>query len=325
MPSILSPSRPAAAALQHAAVTPVRGAPVPVTAEALTDGWVPLMPVGEIVAADGRTWRLEDPEAVVRASEQELSHALVDYDHGADKPGASSEAAGWIRALSAAQVPGFVAALIEWTDAGRAALEAKRWRFISPTFYHDASGRVLRVARAALTNRPAIRTLPALADEGKDPMPDTETETESATESAPALAEALAELASLKGELAVAAELVTKASAERDLALAEVAALKGRIETAEREAVLAEGRRQGKIVPALDGFLAGLSLDQLKQFLATTPVLVTAAREMSAPKAGSAGVTSAEIAEAAQAEIAKATAEGRHLSAADAVRRIVKE
>ena len=86
------------------------------------DGWIKLMPVGNIVARDGRKWRLADAAAVVARS---LDYALggdlpIDYDHQIDHAKANGQpapAAGWMREISA-RADG-IWARVEWTDRAR--------------------------------------------------------------------------------------------------------------------------------------------------------------------------------------------------------------
>jgi phage I-like protein len=94
----------------------------------------------------------------------------VDYDHNTDKAGPTgSEAAAWITNLdvdSTGQVWGDV----EWTPDGQKAVEEKRYLFVSPTFGEakDEQGKPLGPAllRAALTNNPFLRSMPAITLEG---------------------------------------------------------------------------------------------------------------------------------------------------------------
>ncbi len=129
--------------------------------------WVQLMPVGEILARDGRRWRLVDAEAVVAASlEYAGSTDLVfDYNHQTDR-GGEAPAAGWIREL-AARADG-IWGRVEWTSRAMKRLRAREYRYVSPTFAFTSGGRVRAILRAALTNNPAL-DLPALAATG-EPM-----------------------------------------------------------------------------------------------------------------------------------------------------------
>ncbi len=131
--------------------------------------WVQLMPAGELVARDGRRWRLDDAAAVVAAS---LEHAgetdlVFDYNHQTDR-GGEAPAAGWIKEL-AARADG-IWGRVEWTRRAAKRIRSREFRYVSPTFAHSRAGRVRVILRAALTNNPAL-DLPALADTG-EPMHD---------------------------------------------------------------------------------------------------------------------------------------------------------
>ena len=124
-----------------------------------------LLPAGRIEARDGRKWHNPDPADVVRrtlarAGETEL---VVDYEHQTDLAagnGQAAPAAGWITDVTA--TADGIRATIRWTEKALAHIQAKEYRYLSPTFVHDKSGRVQVILRAALTNSPAL-DLPALA------------------------------------------------------------------------------------------------------------------------------------------------------------------
>jgi len=89
----------------------------------------------------------------------------IDLDHSTDK-GGSSEAAAWIVGLQ--RDGNDVYADVEWTPVGESAVREKRYLYISPTFkadLHDEQGRSLGPAllRAALTNNPFLRQMPAVS------------------------------------------------------------------------------------------------------------------------------------------------------------------
>ncbi len=134
--------------------------------------WVKLLPAGKFSADDGRAWNLGAPEDVVRLSTASGIDLPVDYHHHsitAQTAGHKAVAAGWIKALAAR--PDGIHARIEWTPAAAEHLRDREYRFISPTFFHDAGGEVLKIISAALTNVPALPQLPALAErKDMDPL-----------------------------------------------------------------------------------------------------------------------------------------------------------
>lgn len=137
----------------------------------LVDGkapeWITLVPAGVFSLVDGRgPFRNFDPEAIISASIARAGKTELpgDYDHHMDLPpsaGVKGLASGWIKELKAEG--GAVRARVKWTSAGRAHLEAGEYRYVSPRFAQDADGNVLFLVRFALTNKPAIVDLPAIA------------------------------------------------------------------------------------------------------------------------------------------------------------------
>ena len=132
--------------------------------------WVQLMPGGELNARDGRRWKLTDAAAVVEASRRRAgaTDLVFDYGHQTDyarENGQPAPAAGWIKELQA-RADG-IWGRVEWTERAAAAIKAREFRYVSPTFGHTRAGVVTEVVRAALTNNPAL-DLPALAQRRKN-------------------------------------------------------------------------------------------------------------------------------------------------------------
>lgn len=138
----------------------------------LPDGLnVQLLPDGSFAARDGRpasmtkgaltAWCLDaDIAAPVVADAQARETPLViDYEHqtlNSRQNGKPAPAAGWIDAVTYLPGRGLFAA-VTWTERARAYIEAGEYRFISPVFSFDAAtGAVLRMISAALTNTPAL-------------------------------------------------------------------------------------------------------------------------------------------------------------------------
>lgn len=143
---------------------------------ALTDaGQLPteieLMPTGDfrLVDASGAQKHAQlsvtDGAALVERSMASAPGGMlpIDFDHGLDGQGTKSgSAAGWITGL---EIKGNrVTASVDWTTLGAEALRGKTYRFISPTFYaRPGTGEVHRIARAGLTNTPALPMLKQIA------------------------------------------------------------------------------------------------------------------------------------------------------------------
>lgn len=131
--------------------------------------WVHLLPEGDVTGRDGRRFSVKNPRAIIDLS---MCHAVrgqlpVDYNHGTDhalKNGTDAPAAGWIVALEAR--PSGIWGRVQWTPQGRARVEAREYRFISPVLMHTPAGEVTVLLRAALTNTPNLVQLTALNTAG---------------------------------------------------------------------------------------------------------------------------------------------------------------
>lgn len=80
---------------------------------------------------------------------------MIDYDHAAVRaPGVAGKAiaAGWVRDLKVEEDG--IWADVDWTATAAAHLEAREYRYASPYFEHDKTGRITRLINAALTNTP---------------------------------------------------------------------------------------------------------------------------------------------------------------------------
>lgn len=89
---------------------------------------------------------------------------MLDYDHaslgtGID-PALSGKAAGWFNIE--VRNGELWAVNVRWTPPAAEALRRKEWRFMSPAFGTDDSGRVASLLNVALTNLPATRKLEPL-------------------------------------------------------------------------------------------------------------------------------------------------------------------
>ncbi len=134
--------------------------------------WVQLFPAGQMRARDGRRWKLDDPEAVIRQFQARRVDLPVDYEHQADSPMALANgpvpAAGWIRELRADGEG--LWGRVEWTDTARKMIEAREYRYISPSFLAERkTGKIVRLKGAGLVHRPALH-LKALASQQENEM-----------------------------------------------------------------------------------------------------------------------------------------------------------
>lgn len=135
--------------------------------QAMPEGEAPerlaVIPAGTIIGVDGRTFINSDPDAVVRAFRDGGRDLPIDVEHATHIKGPAGEpapAVGWMTDLTVEN--GVIVATVAWNSQGRALVGDKAYRFISPAFTHDASGRVIALRSLGLTNEPNFLQLPAL-------------------------------------------------------------------------------------------------------------------------------------------------------------------
>lgn len=134
---------------------------------------VRLLPAGQSRARDGRPWDapywLIDAaiaEGVIRRAVSRADNFVIDYEHQtllADQNGQPAPAAGWFKTV-AWHEDGLYAVDVEWTPRAAQMLANREYRYLSPVFRYDpATGEVLELLHAALTNHPALDGLTDLA------------------------------------------------------------------------------------------------------------------------------------------------------------------
>ena len=120
---------------------------------------IQLLPAGDYVAGrDGRRWTKRSAESIAQKSNEYLPQHIIDENHATDlraPRGESAPAMGWFTNVRAEE-DGSVWADAVWTARGKAALENQEYRYISPVFECDASGEIIKIMRAALTNSPNL-------------------------------------------------------------------------------------------------------------------------------------------------------------------------
>jgi phage I-like protein len=126
--------------------------------------WVTVFPsLGEIKTRDGRAYTV-DAAALIARFEQDGVDLPVDVNHtthhGA-KDGKPSPAVGWVKALRVDG--GALKARIEWLAEGAKLLAERRYKFISPDFFHTAAGATTWLRSLALVTAPALANQAALA------------------------------------------------------------------------------------------------------------------------------------------------------------------
>lgn len=132
--------------------------------------WIHLLPAADapVTTRDGRgPYRIASLQSVLADSLADFDRLPLDENHATDiaaPQGQSAPARGWITALEA-RANG-IWGRVEWTPAGRELIETHAYRYISPVIGHSADGTIRRILRASLVNKPNLRGLTALHQEG---------------------------------------------------------------------------------------------------------------------------------------------------------------
>jgi len=120
---------------------------------------IQLLPLGpDVVGRDGRRWTMPNPAEVVERTQNRGVVPPIDVNHSTDllaPQGLESPAFGWIEGL-VLQADG-IWGRVTWTDEGRALVEKKSYRYISPVFSVLPPDEIGAIFSAALTNRPNLR------------------------------------------------------------------------------------------------------------------------------------------------------------------------
>ena len=129
--------------------------------------WVHLFPNGVMTGRDGRTFNLADPQSIVQAFEAGNIDLPIDYEHQLDKREKQASgpipAAGWIKELKV-KADGLWGR-VEWTAQASELLGAKAYRYLSPSFLYQKTGKVItKLKGAGLVHNPNLQ-LTALASQ----------------------------------------------------------------------------------------------------------------------------------------------------------------
>ena len=212
-------------------------------------------------------------------SENGADRLPFDVQHQMLSPGAHPEsyrALGWF-VPTISESGALMASDIEWTEAGRQALENREFRFFSPAItFNPETRRLTSLINVALTNLPATKNQEPLVLDGADltnspqePQMQVLLDKLGAADEA----SAVAKLSELEARLSsVDDELIT--------AQAELAALEVKRVNEAKASKIAELSASGKLPPAQREFAESLELEQLEKFAAT----LSAATVVTAPK-----------------------------------------
>lgn len=131
--------------------------------------WIHLLPTanGEISTGDKRgPYSIRDAQRVIALSMANNARLPIDENHSTDLAaplGNPAPARGWIVALEA-RADG-IWGQVEWNTTGRALLQERAYRGISPVIMHDPKKQIIQILRASLVNKPNLRGLTALNQE----------------------------------------------------------------------------------------------------------------------------------------------------------------
>lgn len=281
--------------------------------------WIQLLPAGPaITGADGRSWTLPDPAALLTEFIARNKPLVVDWEHASEHrapQGLDAPAAGWIDRLEARN--GAIWGHVEWTPKAAQQIAAREYRFLSPVFtYAKADSRIVALVSAGLTNQPNLNLTALNREEPPMPFP-------TAVCSALALPAGADEAAVLAAIAALASETATNrqqpdldkfvprpdydaalnraSNAEQKLADIALAQLNQQIEAALNTALAA-----GQICPAtVEFYRAGCQkeggLAAFNQFLKTAPPVLGAKPDLAGKPPAAA--TDPAVAFAANAEL----------------------
>jgi len=114
-----------------------------------------------------------DAEAAERIVANFVAHGVdvpVDYEHATvggkfASPDGSAPAAAWISAIEPVRGVGLYAT-VSWTPRGHQAVAAREYRYVSPVIVvRKSDQRAIELHSVALTNKPAIRNMPAIVNQ----------------------------------------------------------------------------------------------------------------------------------------------------------------
>ena len=280
--------------------------------EAAAPSTIPLSPVGDVEARDGRFFRLleADIPAIISRTQADYPDGMpLDLRHDSEGAHVSLDgefptggAAGWWSA-DTMRVEDFegkrmLVADVDWTEPGERFVQQRLFRYISPVFIADPETRIVEQFKsAALTNNPALN-MPAL-NEAQTPMPIPEStgglrpvfglSKDSTNEEllaavleqkakADKLDEAESKLSQTLGLLDAAKQQLSMANSRVDELELSEASRKAEAFEAKRDAVIDGAVKAGKILPAQKEQYAKLAsndegLKGLEELFESTPDL----------------------------------------------------
>lgn len=132
-----------------------------------------LLPSGDFRSSDGSgrpvdvpAWYIDADSAkqVIARCSARQSRLVIDYEHQtlyAEKNGQPAPASGWVEGMEWRDDGLYITS--DWTGRAAAMIADKEYRYISPVFSYDKTGRVLDIKHIGLTNNPGLDGLTDLA------------------------------------------------------------------------------------------------------------------------------------------------------------------
>lgn len=220
--------------------------------------WVELIPPGQVVGRDGRSWSNSNPQGIIDAFNALGMDLPVDIEHATELKaprGEAAPAAGWIKGLQE-RGDGSVWGRVEWNPLGRDLVGGKQYRYLSPVIlYQKDSGLIAGLTSVALTNRPNLN-LQALNHQIGSTEHPKENSMLKALLAALGLPEdataeqALAKITTLKTDLATATNHASSPSLEKFVPRADYDAALGRANNAEQQMTAIKKEQQETAVNA---------------------------------------------------------------------------
>lgn len=204
-----------------------------------------------------------------------------DYGHGMICDTQSYDtacAAGWFKLEM--RDDGLWASDIQWTSKAAKALEEREFRYFSPFLYLDIETAEIReLVNVALTNLPAtMNQTPLVASATTDPEPNEDDSHMDLKQLLEALgvqnaSQAAVKFSTLQSDVTKLTEGAQASQARLTELEAENAKLKEGAELASKEQLVASLTADGKLSPAQKDWALSLSVDALKGFAASAPVV----------------------------------------------------
>lgn len=126
--------------------------------------WVLLIPAGEFTGRDKRAWNNSDPQAVIAHTRALGRDIPFDVEHATEIKGPQGEyatAVGWISVKDLEIRDGAIWGKVAWNEGDCWLIKSKSYRYYSPAFTYDSTGKVTSIKSVGLTNAHNLQ-LPAL-------------------------------------------------------------------------------------------------------------------------------------------------------------------